>query len=65
MNKMNCTECGKPATFMVWGCCEYYQYPMCDEHANIAQWEDWGRATDSCDPTDVEYMSEWLARSSI
>lgn len=58
-----CSECDSPATFIVWGCCEYYKVPMCDEHSYLAVSEDWGKATNSCDPTDVESMSDWLARS--
>ena len=58
----NCTECSAPALFIVWGCCEYYNVPMCMECADLALVEDWGAATTSCEPTTVESIADIEAR---
>lgn len=55
-------ECNEPAVWMVWGCCEYYEYPLCDGHTQVAMNEDWGAATDSCEPTECEWLEDYIKR---
>lgn len=57
-----CRECGAPALFIVWGCCDYYNVLMCIDCADLALVEDWGAATPSCDPTTVESLADIAAR---
>jgi hypothetical protein len=58
-----CTECDNEATFIVWGCCDYYRFAMCMDCADMAVVQDWGHATPACEPTSAEPMAEWLERS--
>lgn len=56
--------CGSPSVWMVWGCCEFYRYPMCDKHAQLAVSENWGAATSSCTPTEIESIDECIQASN-
>ncbi len=64
MTDIRCQECGKTATQIVWGCCEFYRVPMCNTCAIIAVGEDWGRATKSCERTESEDLNEYMTRTN-
>lgn len=56
--------CNKPAVAIVWGCCECYRVAMCSDHADQAVSEDWGRATKSCEPTEIQPIDEYMEMSN-
>ena len=35
---------------------------MCEEHTQLAIREEWGLATTSCEPTDIEPIDEYMKR---
>ena len=59
-HNIECQECGKPATFIVWGCCDYYRAAMCGVCAMVAMGQQWGAETFSCDPTDTEDLNAYM-----